>query len=361
MIKVSVIIAIYNVAPYLKRSLECLLNQTLKEIEIICIDDCSTDNSLEIIREYAEKDNRIKIIESERNNGAAVARNKGLEIAEGEYLGFVDPDDEIDLNYYEELYKTAKENKVDVVKCGRKNIYPNGKVEIGMVNHWIREFKTPYVFSHEWTTAIYRREFINKNNIKFPEECPKAQDVVFLARVMFKHATLKVIDSVYYYYYKRDNSLNSEKIPIKNIKSALKAIELMIKEVNNSGLDKTDPKLYVTIFIRKLSVIFYTLFQNDSKEAKTLCAEALIEYYHRCINMEELGKEFPYRWMIKEIENRDVKKLTKILSGYKSEEDIKKPLKWYQKLLSVKNGESKRYGKCKVIYIIGIKIEIKTK
>ena len=356
MTKVSVILAVYNVAPYLHRSLDCLINQTLKDIEIICIDDCSTDNSFEVLKEYAQKDGRIVVIKSEVNQGAAAARNKGLKIAKGEYLGFIDPDDAIDLNYYEELYKTAKENNVDVAKCARKNIYPDGREEIGMVNHWIREFNTPYVFSHEWTTAIYRAEFIQKNNITFPEECKKAQDVVFLSRVMFKHASLKVIDNVFYYYHKRDNSLNAEKIPVKNIKSALKATELMIYEVNNSGLDKTQPELYIKIFIRKLCVIFYTLFQNDTLEAKTLCSEALINYFYQCHDLKNLEKEFPYPWMLKYIKNKNIKGLTKLLCSYKSEDEIQKPLTWYQKVFSVKNGFE---GKYKIIHILGIKIKIK--
>ena len=120
--KISVIVAVYNVGPYLKCGMDCLLNQTLKDMEFICIDDCSTDNSLEILREYAQKDSRFKIIESEKNGGAAIARNKGLDVATGEYLGFMDPDDTIDLNYYEELYKKAKEGNFDIVKCPRKNI-----------------------------------------------------------------------------------------------------------------------------------------------------------------------------------------------------------------------------------------------
>ncbi len=117
MAKISIIVAVYNVAPYLRRSMDCLINQTMDDLEFICVDDCSTDNSLSILREYETKDSRFKIITSEVNGGAAVARNKGLKVATGEYLGFIDPDDTIDLNYYEELYKKAIEANYDIVKC----------------------------------------------------------------------------------------------------------------------------------------------------------------------------------------------------------------------------------------------------
>ena len=353
MIKVSVILAVYNVEPYLERSLDCLINQTLKDIEIICIDDCSTDKSLEILRDYAKKDDRIIVIESEKNQGAAIARNKGLKIAKGEYLGFIDPDDAIDLNYYEELYKTAKENDVDVVKCGIKTIFPNGRTVESNLNDEIKK-TNPYMFNYEWTTAIYRNAFIKENNIIFPEECHKAQDVVFLARVMFKHLSLKIIDGVYYNYYKRENSLNSKKIPIKSIKSALKAVELMIMALNESDIHKSDSDMYIDLFIGRLHVIFYTLFQNDTQEARQMCAKALINNFYKCFNIEKLKSKFPYQWMLKDIENKKEKKLANMFKQYKSEKDIKKPVKWYKKIFSVKN-DINGERKIKVIYILGFK------
>lgn len=114
--KVSVIIPVYNTEKFLRKCLDSVCNQTLQDIEIICINDCSTDGSLEILREYARKDNRIKLIELLENCGAAKARNIGIDIAEGEYLGFIDSDDYIDLDFYENLYAKAIETSADVVK-----------------------------------------------------------------------------------------------------------------------------------------------------------------------------------------------------------------------------------------------------
>ena len=107
MIKVSVIIPVFNTEKYISKCLSSLVNQTLDDIEIICVNDGSTDNSLEIIEKIANNDARIKIINQEHKKQGA-ARNAGLKIAEGEYIGFVDSDDWIDLNYYEMLYNTAK-------------------------------------------------------------------------------------------------------------------------------------------------------------------------------------------------------------------------------------------------------------
>ena len=353
--KVSVILAVYNVEPYLERSLDCLINQTLKDIEIICIDDCSTDKSLEILRDYAKKDDRIIVIESDKNQGAAVARNKGLKIAKGEYLGFIDPDDAIDLNYYEELYKTAKEKNVDVVKCERKIIYPDGRTVLGHLNNEIRQ-TNPYMFNYEWTTAIYSSDFIKQHNINFPEDCKKSEDDVFITRVMFRHASLALIDGVYYYYYRREGSLNSSSISIEGIKASLKAIGIMLEEINASKLYNNNIELYVDLYEKQLETVFYTLFQNNTLEAKQLCAEALIKYFYRCFDIEKLKSKFPYPWMLKYFEKKELKGLTKALKQQKEPNNIQKPLKWYQKIFSIKNSNNS-----KIIYVLGIKIIIGVK
>ena len=91
--KITVIIPVYNVEKYLQKALDSIINQTLKDIEIICVDDCSTDSSFEILQEYGQKDSRIKILQTDANSGPGIARNKALDIAQGEYILFVDPDD----------------------------------------------------------------------------------------------------------------------------------------------------------------------------------------------------------------------------------------------------------------------------
>ena len=105
---VSVIVPTFNIERYIKKCLDSLLSQTLKEIEIICIDDGSTDNSYEILCEYATKDNRFIILQQE-NKGAGAARNKGMEISKGEFLAFLDADDFFEADLLEQLYKKAEE------------------------------------------------------------------------------------------------------------------------------------------------------------------------------------------------------------------------------------------------------------
>ena len=351
--KVSVIIPVYNVAPYLKRCLDSLLTQTLQDIEILCIDDCSTDNSLEILNQYAHKDKRVHVICLQTNQGAAVARNKGLEVAKGEYLGFVDPDDAVDLNFYERLYTTAQERNVELVKANRK-VYPlKGQPYVSNLNKAIE--KNNYYFMSEWQTGLYKHDFILKHHICFPPECPKAQDVVFLARVIYKHPTLAFIDDVYYHYYKRKGSLDDQKIPLKHIISALRAQALILDEVNASSLFDENHNLYMLLYMNVLcGAISHTLFQNDSFEAKKLCAEALIEDFYKCKDTQGLIKDFIWPQMIKFIKDKDVLKLAKHLSSYKQK--IKPKYPWYHYIFSIKSNHIKQHF---YITILGIKIKIK--
>jgi len=352
--KVSVIIAVYNVEPYLKRSMDSVCNQTLKDIEVICINDASTDNSLDILREYEQKDSRIKVINLEKNSGAAVARNRGLEIATGEYLGFIDPDDEIVLNYYEELYKKAKEEDADIVKAKRKNINIDGTVFYSLLDEIIKE-KGKYYFTYEWTTAIYKRKLITNNNICFPKECRKAQDVVFLMKVLFKSNKFVQINNVEYLYYKRNDSLNSAKIPLESVASALKSTTIQIKILNESDLYHKDKKTYIELFINQINIIFgLTLFQNDSFEAKEMCAKTMIEIFSMCKDIEALQKIFKYKHLLPIIKNKNVNKLTNIIKNYKTHDDMFKKNTILQKIFSIKN----EYNH-KVICILGIKLKIK--
>ena len=354
--KISVIVPVYNVEEYLKRSMDCLLNQTLKDIEIICIDDGSEDNSLAVLKEYAQKDSRFKIIALDKNYGAAYARNRGLEIATGEYLGFIDPDDAIDLNYYEELYKRAKQGDFDIVKCSRTTIRKTGEKTARAIQKKILK-RGLLGFLYEWTCAIYRHSIIKENNIKFPEDILKSEDTVFLNRVILKAKTISLVKNVFYYYYKRDKSLNSAKIPLENIKSSTKAYLLMMDEINESKIHKSSPDLYIKYYMSRLEVmIMCNLYRNASPEAQEIVANAAITGFWKCLDIKSAEKHFPYNSILKYIKNKDVKGLTKYFNKFKSFSDFNNPYSFMDNIFSVKKSPNKKY---RVITILGIKIKIK--
>ena len=124
----SIIIPIYKAEIYLNDCLDSLINQSLKNIQIICINDESPDNSLNILKEYSKKDKRI-IIKNIKHVSISETRNEGLKYVEGEYIGFVDDDNCIDLNQYEKMYEFAKKDDIDLLEFGTQNINENKKLK----------------------------------------------------------------------------------------------------------------------------------------------------------------------------------------------------------------------------------------
>ena len=176
MCKVSILVPIYNVEKYLRQCLDSLINQSLKDVEIICINDGSTDNSPDIINEYANKDNRIKVIDK-KNTGYGHSMNQGLKLAQGEYIGIVESDDFADLNMFEILYNKAISSQADVIKSNFWQQRNNNKKFIESFRKFTYEQNfSPRIINHDifylqpaiWS-AIYKHDFIIKNNIYFTE------------------------------------------------------------------------------------------------------------------------------------------------------------------------------------------------
>lgn len=213
MIKISVIIPVYNVENYLKECLDSVCKQTLTDIEIICIDDGSTDNSLDILKEYASKDSRIKIITKE-NGGQATARNLGIKEAQGEYVAFVDSDDFIESDMFEKLYVKAKENNLDMAMC-KIATYDHQTEEI-KDNAWyymlgvFKDFDKE-IFNHKDTkeftcniavtpyNKIYKNSLLKENNILFPEGLI-FEDEKFFYDTYLRSKRISIVNEFLYYY-----------------------------------------------------------------------------------------------------------------------------------------------------------------
>ena len=122
--KVSIIVPVYNCEKYIERCMDSLINQTLTDIEIIVIDDESKNATFEILKEYEKKDKRIKLL-TKKNSGVSSSRNKGIELAIGKYIAFVDGDDWIDLDCVEKMYDVAEKNKTDITMCSYTREFKN--------------------------------------------------------------------------------------------------------------------------------------------------------------------------------------------------------------------------------------------
>lgn len=269
MAKISVIIPVYNSEKFLKKCLDSIINQTLNDIEIICIDDGSTDKSLRILNNFADKDNRITII-NQKNSGPSAARNKGIEIAKGEYIGFVDSDDWIDLDFYEKLYNSAKKYDADVAVCGIKRLRSckwkyHLKIE---KEEFTTDINKKFVLCdvpdkcYVWN-KIYKLQKLMEKNINF-EQGVYFEDRCFTAEVLVYLKSLVTVPDVYYNYWTNHNSIVKTKSNKKTHDSKYTK-EKMMKFLN-------DHDIYIIHKIKKFKLFGLTYlkikYYRDKKEIK---------------------------------------------------------------------------------------------
>lgn len=230
MIKISVIVPVYNVERYIRKCLESLANQTLDDIEIIVVDDGSTDLSKDIIKEYVEKYNNVRYYKKE-NGGLSDARNYGMQYATGEYIAFLDADDYIDFKTYEKMYEKAKKENSDVVECnfywayGRRKKKDIGKkyegksemIEMGRVVAW---------------NKIYKKELLEQTQIKFPKGL-QYEDVEFFYKLVPYIEKVSFVKEPLIYYVQRKESLsNRQNEKVRDIFKVLDNVISFYKDKN---------------------------------------------------------------------------------------------------------------------------------
>ncbi len=212
MIDISIIVPVYNVEKYLAQCLDSLINQTKKEIEIICVNDGSTDNSGKILAEYAKKDKRIKII-TQKNAGLSEARNTAMKHVKGKYVGFVDSDDWVDVDFYEKLFDCAEANEADIAVASIALARDNGKFKNYKLYYkkFYKETKTAKKYKlldipnccYVWN-KIYRNELLQK--FTFPAG-RYFEDILFSHKIAFGANKVVCVPKTKYYYRLSNNSI----------------------------------------------------------------------------------------------------------------------------------------------------------
>lgn len=218
MTKLSIIVPVYNVEKYLPKCLESLIKQTLNDIEIICVNDGSMDNSLAILKEFASKDSRIRIIDNQ-HQGVAKTRNTGIEQSTGEYIGFVDSDDYIDIDFFEKLYNSATKSNSDIAIASilkHKNFfniynakYTKEETAITIQDKIKLCEDKKHFFFYAWN-KIYHSGFIKENNIKFSEG-QIYEDVMFAIKALYYSNKIISVYGTKYHYIEHENSLTKYK------------------------------------------------------------------------------------------------------------------------------------------------------
>ena len=194
--QISIIVPIYNAEPYLAKCIESLINQDYEALQIILVNDGSTDKSMSIAQEYAKKDTRIEVYSQDRNQGQSIARNIGLQYAKGEFVSFVDADDYIDSDFYSYMLKHI--GNLDCVQIGYRRVTNNGKVLIKKLPKHFYQFTSPCM-------RLYRRELFEKYDLEFPTGMIY-EDVVFSLDFWATRPSYKMLSYTGYNYLANANS-----------------------------------------------------------------------------------------------------------------------------------------------------------
>lgn len=253
MVKISIIVPVYNTAKYLDKCIQTLIKQTLEDIEIIFIDDGSEDDSVEILENYAKNDKRISILKQNHKRQGA-ARNYGLSTAQGEYIGFVDSDDWVELDMFEKLYYQAKETDSDIVMCSM-NTFEDGTNKIIVNTYNTLDIFNQKFFENSFTpqdtlnfifnisvspyNKIYRKSLIAKNNIKFPESV-YFEDNAFFFKSWLNAKKISLLNQKLYQYRKSTTSTTKNDKSKLDIFKTLDLTKNILEENNYYNRLKTD-------------------------------------------------------------------------------------------------------------------------
>lgn len=251
--KISVIIPVYNTDKYLAKCLDSVITQTFSDIEIICINDGSTDNSAEILKKYAEKDSRIKII-TQTNKGPSAVRNRGIDEAKGEYISFIDSDDTIDKNYYKVLVDLMKKNNADIAMAGMRKVNKDKISENttpNCVTNNLRE-KISYLPNGSCCDKLFKINLFKDNKITFPVG-RLFEDNIVLLQLMFFSDNVAFTNTVSYYYFANPNGTchtQDKKIIKKKRKDKKWIANEMVKFAKANKFDSSCKKEVIT-FVRR--------------------------------------------------------------------------------------------------------------
>lgn len=377
MTKVSVILPVYNVGNYLNDSLNLLLNQTLNDIEIICVNDGSTDNSLLILEDFSLKDSRIKIINQE-NMGAGIARNNGMNIAQGEYIYFMDADDIVTIDILEKLYYNAINNDSDfvlfkVAKFNEKEInynspiydlekiFPNADFNNFIFSALDIKQNVLNVAFAPWT-KFYKREFLEKNKLEFPD-ISSYNDILFHVKSMLMSSKISFVPE-FLYFYRLDNPDSITNDPKKhyNIFSVIKSVEDFLIEQGFMDVYKNEFDLFKLIQISRHMVFpmsekyFYEAKEEFLKldvSNNPLITKTDLENYDVCLNLsvDQLDKFESYLELLNlQNKNKNLEKsIKKLNKSYTKQKNIQDNIlssnswKFTKPLRSIRNSSLKEF------------------
>lgn len=298
-IKVSVIVPVYNTEHYIEQCLKSILNQTFKDIELIIIDDNSTDNSYHIIKKLIQGNSNIKYIQNKENKGVSYVRNKAVMEATGDYILFVDSDDYLDKNMIETMYNEVSNNDLDMAICGYFIDYEDGNTQNRIINLDENHIYSGYdilrellhhkngVTGHSWN-KILKTSIIKDNDIKYPEHMKIYEDIAFFSKLLPYCKKVKNIKKMFYHYIQRNNS-SIKTLDERVILDTEEIIRLVNKNLNELNLMDKFKDEYCAFVMRMFSVATHKIYSysTDSKLQK--------EYIKKLLNSNILNIKENYK------------------------------------------------------------------
>jgi len=292
MIKLSVIVPVYNVEKYLRKCLDSIISQTLSDIEIICVNDGSTDGSLCLLREYEKKDNRVIVVDKE-NGGLSSARNTGIKIARGEYITFLDSDDWVaSKNTYENMYNYALNKDLDIV-TGQITRFIGGKY-VPESYYPAKVAKDKKIYTHQdidlfsipssACNKLYKLSLLKDNNIFFDEGLKYSEAIPFFFEVFLKAKLISHTDDIVFYYritapteHKRITNSKSDDFLYGNISAYSKVRNIL---ENRNELDRYRYQLFLK---NKIQINRINCKLHNSNDAYLFYRNFMLNYSRVCL------------------------------------------------------------------------------
>lgn len=280
--KLSIIVPVYGVEKYIDKCLDSLVKQSLKEIEIIVVNDGTKDNSQKIIDKYVKKyPEKIKSYIKE-NGGQGSARNYGLKKATGEYIGYVDSDDFVEKDMYKKLYNKAKENNYDIVVCGNYNVsedYQNKNID-AFINNYNTDLENIFFGKMAVWNKIYKRDILIKNKLEFKEKV-WYEDLAFTLKAIMNSNTFAFIDEPLYDYLIREGSTMNNSNVQRNLE-ILDAFNDILSYIQHNKKEEYFSKIeFLAIDHIYISAIVRVLKAEADDKVKRETINKLIDYMNK--------------------------------------------------------------------------------
>jgi len=309
--KISVIVAVYNTEKYIERCLNSLVNQTYDNLEIIVVDDCSTDNSKKIINKY-KNNKKIKILFNKKNSGAGYSRNVALKIASGEYIGFIDSDDYVQSDYYEKLMNSIVKNDSDISICDMKLVFDNTKYE-QLAECYINDFNLLNVVNNGLAASpcnkLFKRSLITKYQFAVGK---MNEDIAVVIPTLVNAKKISYAPDCYYYYYQRMGSVQNSSFSEKKF-DIFDAVDTTLERIKDN---KNFKELSDAIIFNQLILLFVYVIPKEKnfKKRKQILKkfnELSSKYnlrenkgYHNLLKNSGKRHEAYYELLFKSVENK---------------------------------------------------------